>query len=443
MIDLALLQQYLGKAEAIYQAFTAFTKENPVVGGMFGMWLLGAATYIVRLIPDKLSYLFHRYCTVSVTISNRESSYQHILVWLQTHNKMAHPRTVRVTNGRWGDGKLNITAGLGHHYFRVGLRPYKLTRYKEKSDATTAIKEEITLTTIGFKTTSLIKFVENTQPKQSENKPEIFMWKGDDWSYIQDLSYRSLDSIILKKGQKKRILDFIDKFENNKDWYYRTGVPYRTGILLSGPAGTGKTSLIRAIASDRGKDLRIINCSATSDLSILAAMSEVPEDSIILLEDFDSIDVTKSREENGKVVTFGMTLSGLLNALDGVFSSEGRIVIATTNYPDKLDKALLRPGRFDLKEELGYVDKDMVNRIYFKFFPDDEIDDIHCETPVGISPAQIENCCLINKDKPFNALTSIHETIEKKKTNIKTNTGNTKETSSSSPRSTYNKSIHG
>lgn len=413
MIDLELITTYISKAERIYSSFTSYTKENPVVGGMIGMWLLGAATYIVRYIPNQISYLFNRYLTVSMTIANREQSYYHILNWLDKNKKMANPRTVRGRNGNWGEGRLKLTPGLGHHYFRDGLRFYRLDRYKEKSDNSTHVKEELRLTTIGFKTAALVKFVESCVPKdQAKSKPEIHIWKDGDWNYLQELSYRSLDSVVLKKGQKERILDFIKEFTQNQEWYERTGVPYRTGILFSGPPGTGKTTMVRALASNLERDLRIINCGMMNDTTIMQALTEVPKNCLILLEDFDSINATKKREDKDKGVDiFGVTLGGLLNAIDGVFSAEGRIIIATTNHPEKLDPALLRPGRFDLKEELGYTDSDMVNRIYKKFFPDQP--DINVNIPKGISPAQIENCCLLNKNSAVGALNGIKDETKK------------------------------
>ena len=251
---------------------------------------------------------------------------------------------------------------------------------------------------------------------QKKSKPEIHIWKDGDWNYLQELSYRSLDSVVLKKGQKERILNFIKEFTDNQEWYDRTGVPYRTGILFSGPPGTGKTTMVRALASNLERDLRIINCGMMNDTTIMQALTEVPANCLILLEDFDSINATKKREEKSdRIEIFGVTLGGLLNAIDGVFSAEGRIIIATTNHPEKIDPALLRPGRFDLKEELGYTDGDMVDRIFKKFFPNHK--KVNITIPNGISPAQIENSCLINKNNASAALLAIKDEAKKKETN--------------------------
>lgn len=67
-----------------------------------------------------------------------------------------------------------------------------------------------------------------------------------------------------------------------------------------------------------------------------------------------------------------MTLSGFLNAIDGVASSEGQIVIMTTNYKDRLDSAAIRPGRTDVKVELGNATKSQAKRIFLRFFPGED-----------------------------------------------------------------------
>jgi mitochondrial chaperone BCS1 len=125
--------------------------------------------------------------------------------------------------------------------------------------------------------------------------------------------------------------------------------------LLYGPPGTGKTSFTQAIAGACGLHICYLNLAGgnLNDDSLNTLLNSTEVNSIILLEDIDAIfqgrESVQEKRDGGQSVTF----SGLLNALDGVRSQEGRILIMTTNHKDKLDPALLRPGRADRCIELG------------------------------------------------------------------------------------------
>ena len=114
---------------------------------------------------------------------------------------------------------------------------------------------------------------------------------------------------------------------------------------------------------------------------MLSAFSDAPNNSIILIEDIDTAGVVQNRQTNQKsddlALThedgiFGITLSGLLNSLDGVCSPEGRIVIMTTNYKDKLDPALIRSGRIDIKMEIGLPSLEEKLEMFQKFYPGED-----------------------------------------------------------------------
>ena len=121
--------------------------------------------------------------------------------------------------------------------------------------------------------------------------------------------------------------------------------------------GCGKTSFVQVLASNLKLDICILNLAhkELTDNSLASHLRDAPENSLILLEDVDAIftnrsDPSVSSSTNGK--SEGVSFSGLLNALDGVAAQEGRIFFMTTNHIEKLDPALIRPGRCDVKVTL-------------------------------------------------------------------------------------------
>ncbi len=405
---------YIKQAEGFYNQFIEFTKANPVVGGMAGLWVTGMLTYLLRDVPKRiftgLFNLADRYFTVKVVLDSGHESFYHFIKWYEENKDVTKSRTMRVTNGAYGHENPEVSLGYGFHWFMNKGWVFKLNRYKLDSQGSAKQKEEITIKTLGFTQQKLFQLVTSTFPKEKEFIPKVYVGKESSWDRNHRLPRRSWDSVILKAGQKERILNFLEEFAAEKEWYQSMGISYKTGILLEGVPGSGKTSVVKALAYHLKKNLCVVSCNTLTDTSFAELLANTPKDSIVLMEDFDSITSTKSRDDGLGMTSFGITLSGLLNAIDGVFSSDGRILIATTNCADKLDEALLRPGRFDLKENIGYADEDMVIRMFKKFYPDFYIDKITINAKIAL--AQVENCFLINKNNPEEAKEAVENLTE-------------------------------
>ena len=180
---------------------------------------------------------------------------------------------------------------------------------------------------------------------------------------------RPVDSVILPDGMMEDLIHDTRSFLGRRDWYIQRGIPYRRGYLLHGPPGTGKSSAVVAVASALGMDIAMLSLgdSTLEDNGISELLSAVPINSLVLMEDIDCAFVArKETEDKRSKVTF----SGLLNAVDGVAAGEGRILFATTNHIERLDPALIRPGRIDRKIFIGNASSSQAERLFRRFFPD-------------------------------------------------------------------------
>lgn len=206
------------------------------------------------------------------------------------------------------------------------------------------------------------------------------------WRYVSAYTPRALGSVILNPGEKEDLVEDISAFRSSRDRYRRLGVPYHRGYLLYGPPGTGKTSLVSALGDRFGMSIYAFNLTELNDRTLKVAISSVPAGSIILFEDIDCMRAGNRRsdvpdeeaasgpspagEKNNPGDRFGVTLSGLLNVVDGFHAPENVLFMMTTNRIEALDPALLRPGRIDYRLLLGQASDSQKVELYLRFFPE-------------------------------------------------------------------------
>lgn len=172
-----------------------------------------------------------------------------------------------------------------------------------------------------------------------------------EWLRRDELTDRPLDSVILPAAQKARIVDDLEKFRHARPDYDRLGIPWHRGYLFAGPPGTGKTSMARALACRFGLDVYYLPVAAIADdMALFRMLAQIGPDALLVLEDVDILHAATSRDDAQQ----GVTLGGLLNALDGFVTPEGLVTVMTTNKREALDDALFRPGRVDVDEKFGW-----------------------------------------------------------------------------------------
>ncbi|KIK14777.1 hypothetical protein PISMIDRAFT_344432 [Pisolithus microcarpus 441] len=223
--------------------------------------------------------------------------------------------------------------------------------------------------------------------KDAEHRVHIFIADTTYgcWRWNGARQKRPLSSIVLQPGVKDMLLADCKDFLASEDWYAERGIPFRRGYLLHGVPGSGKTSLIHSLAGELGLDIYVVSLSSKgmSDNTLTTLMSHVPSRCILLLEDLDAAftrsvsrdscstgvppsgTTTNTNDSDGST----LSLSGLLNSLDGVAAAEGRLLFATTNHIERLDPALSRPGRMDVWVNFTHATKWQAEGIFKCFFP--------------------------------------------------------------------------
>jgi chaperone BCS1 len=189
---------------------------------------------------------------------------------------------------------------------------------------------------------------------------------------------RAIQGVVMEAATKAPLIADIEYYLSQEcsNFYENRGIPYRRGYLLYGPPGTGKTSFAVAMAGHFKLPIYVFSFSDTelSDAQLSSLFDDLVPRCVLLLEDVDSAGLNResmsAAADGTKVTKKGVTLSGLLNCLDGPCSVDGRLLCMTSNSPDSLDPALVRPGRCDRKILFGYtcpeVSAEMFKQIYTK-----------------------------------------------------------------------------
>ena len=214
-----------------------------------------------------------------------------------------------------------------------------------------------------------------------------------DWNQFGVLPVKSIEQIVLREDLKKLIVDDVEKFEENRDWYLSTNIRYKRGYCFYGPPGTGKTSISLALAAKLKRRVYSLNIKhLEDDQQLISCFAELRENSIILMEDLDVL--FNGRESIDHKVSF----SALLNCLDGALYKSGSIIIITANDISKLDSALLRAGRIDLSIEIGKPGpKEIAQYLEIFYKPGYKVDPKLFDG-VSHSMSYVQEVCIKHKD---------------------------------------------
>jgi chaperone BCS1 len=366
-------------------------------GGMLLM-AIGAIGASLRKIPIKIwAWIVHQ-TTVSIAVTDDQRAYYWTKVWLETRNSTKRTRHLDVMNR--GPETYALIPAPGKHWIWYKWRPIiiRISRTEEKAAKENWMgrrSESLTMTTIGRKQNlfrSLMLDIRNEFVKEEEKKPELHAWGSyGEWSMVHGYVPRTLDSVILPYSDKQKLVKDIEHFRTNRKWYGDMGIPYRKGYLFHGPPGTGKTSLVTGLSSHFKSNVYVIKLSDMTDATLREAISTVAENSFLVMEDIDTVNASKDRDSkdvDSNPKLRGVTLSGLLNVIDGVLSPSGAVFVLTTNHKEKLDPALVRPGRVDMQFHITYATTGQKQQLYDRFFPGQQCPDEYLEKQMSMAELQ-------------------------------------------------------
>ena len=324
--------------------------------------LSGILLYIgnaLRELPTQLWKLIKTRFGISITSSDVIDNYfyekvDNLLLSFNNKSIMNHVTVKSVYDGESDYWVKDYSVGFGNYVFFHDKKLFIVNKYKENDKSTNEVRisKNIDMIILGPGAKKFKSKFENDIISSSKDR-KIFL---ENFNSHMAITKRNFDTVILK--DKNKLINFLDKWSNKKDFYKNHNILH-TGIILYGPSGTGKSSIIRCIATYMDMDIIIIDLTRNS-AEVARQLSTVDKHLIVVFEDIDCI-MNINRDDNKKENNTDneekrKKLQLLLNFLDGLSSPSDCIFIATTNHIELLDEALIRPGRFDLKFEVGYFD---------------------------------------------------------------------------------------
>ncbi|ROL50459.1 Mitochondrial chaperone BCS1 [Anabarilius grahami] len=389
--------------------FIGALKDNPYFGAGFGLVGIGTALAVARKGAQFGMIFFRRNYMITLEVPSRDKSYHWLLSWITKHAKHTQHLSVETSYMQHESGRVHTQFDFhpspGNHIIWYGRKWIRVERTREKQMVnlhTGTPWESVTFTALGRDRQIFFNILQEARElalKQEEGRTVMYTALGAEWRpFGFPRRRRPLSSVVLENGLAERIVDDVKEFIGNPKWYTDRGELGYSICLMS--------------LSDR----------SLSDDRLNHLLSVAPQQSIILLEDVDAAFVSRELQPTENPLAFqGMgrlTFSGLLNALDGVASSEARIVFMTTNFIDRLDPALVRPGRVDLKQYVGHCSHWQLTQMFRRFYPQESEAEAErfaeqaLAAHTDLSAAEVQGHFMLYKTDPAGSIKNIAEIMQ-------------------------------
>ncbi|KAI9464729.1 P-loop containing nucleoside triphosphate hydrolase protein [Boletus coccyginus] len=379
--------------------------------------VIGSLFEMARRLLASLWYALINAFFITAVFEEDDVSFQWIMHWLSKQPSWKGARSVQISTSNFDrraiqidsieprpgadSGKVIYLPAVSESYtLWYKYRRIRVTRAVESHRGGWSTRETLTICIMTREheiLAGILQDAKNEYIEAQKNKISVFVSDRfhtlNGWRELATRPKRPLNSIILDPGITDLVVEDVQDFLSSKEWYTERGIPFRRGYLLYGAPGSGKTSLIHSIAGELGLNVYIVSLSRSGmdDTGLCELISALPERCIALMEDIDAAfhhglsresthaPSTQTSEDpehhpdlqqGGPPVPSGnrVSLSGLLNALDGIGAQEGRVLFATTNKYSSLDPALCRPGRMDLHIEFKLASRFQAEELFKRFY---------------------------------------------------------------------------
>lgn len=373
---------------------------NDLFRGGALLTLLGSIAYVLKEVPIRIVSRIDRLARYRTTIDETSSGrlYEAFALWY-AHN---YPGKLRNTIAAFvQDTELNsieskkrsfstrYTHKADVTWIWDRLFPMVISKERNKmehSSYTSERYEEVYMISAFFGKRRILRMINEVkdwyEAYLEERREDIYVNIGRNSGGKYISSYKSFDKIYHQCAASIRA--DIDEYERRKDFYTSMGIRNKRSFLFWGPGGTGKTSIALAIAGYTKRDIHILNLATLSgDDALNNFITDVTPHSVILLEDIHTWFEKKKQT---------VSLSGLLNVLDGILSPEDVIIIATANRLGAIDPAFLRTGRMDVVMEIGPASPEWVSKYVSDFYG------VEVTINKSLTMSDVQEACLRTKD---------------------------------------------
>jgi hypothetical protein len=423
---------------SIISHYNEITRANPLVATI-AIPLIGGLMFYLKNLPSRIWDAFIRFTTVTMSLNNAGydgniDAYTLFDKWFMQSGYKRFSRNFFMFR-QWREdlfaeenySPYRLGIGFGYHFFFYERRLFWFTKRKLDSSGAEREKEEITIRTFGLNNTVFERLTNLFNSKKAKTDTISVHGVGgrDGWKEICQVAPRDISTFCMNREQKNDIIGKIQHFIENRDWYRRKGLTYKSSFLFYGPPGTGKTTLSRLLAMHFRRDIYVMDLSAMTNETLMAALANIRPGSFLLLEDVDQAGsaVRKRKQDKEKdaasiaaeaLTGGGLTMSGLLNAFDGVVGLDNLIIIMTTNHPEDLDPAVRRKSRIDneyLIDELTSVEIfEYIEQMYDNISEEHHIRcmSLLSKNTIRLPGCEVENAFKENPDNPIAFLADVH-----------------------------------
>ena len=386
--------------------------------------VLTAVLMSLKGVPKSIWDRIVRFTTYKATVYQTDELYYYLTEWFNDNHKgkvrnveysSAHSMgdefhtVVTVGDNLEGNGSLIEVPVDDYFYKWMDRRLIKISYGKEKLENASSLKsaylKSYTIKGV-FASRAIRNLIErvNEEYRDKNKIPHVYQSDGHYFSRISKVGGKKLSEVILKEEVKDRIISDLSEWKNSRKEYERRGIPYKRGHCYYGPPGTGKTTIVKSIAREHGFNVYSINLKKTEDDSLISLLRNIEPGSILLFEDIDS-----TFDGRKRIGSKGVTFSGFLNALDGIVELTGVLVIITTNHAEKMDPALMRAGRMDLKVEISYSSKKEISEYVTSFYNRN----IQIKGEGVLPMVEVQNVCLENKNDYKKSIKILEDLLSK------------------------------